>query len=149
MLPKSSFYKLIFLRILSITFGVMLATQCHIVSAQSSQDSLPINQDTIKDFRQISVRVLSAYKVQPRYIGSTKKWHLFLKKESRQAVDKKFSSIFGYKISTQRARIKNGWELNLGVDINPDNCPIVSQFTDDKTGFSLSASTTLSNQCIK
>ena len=149
MLPKSSFYKLIFLRILSITFGVVLTTQCHIVSAQSSQESLTINQETIKDFRQISVRVLSAYKVQPRYIGSTKKWHLFLKKESRQAVDKKFSSIFGYKISTQRTRIENGWELNLGVDINPDNCPTVNQFTDDKTGFSLSASTTLANQCIK
>jgi hypothetical protein len=136
------------LRIPSIAFGVILTTQCNLVSAQDSQESLSVTQQAITDFRQLSVRVLSAYKVQPHYIGSTEKWHLFLKKESRQAVDKEFSSIFGYKISTQGASIKNGWGLNLGMDINPDNCPEVTHYKDDKTGFTLPSAPTVKTQCL-
>ncbi len=146
---KSLFYKRTLLQISSAIFGVILSTQCHLVSAQDSQDSLSITQQAITDFRQLSVRILSAYKVQPHYIGSTEKWHLFLKKESRQAVDKEFSSIFGYKISIQGTSIENGWDLNLGVDINPDNCPEVTHYKEDKTGFSLSADTTLATRCLR
>ncbi|WP_019620020.1 hypothetical protein [Amphritea japonica] len=137
-----------FLRIFPVIFGAILTTQCHLVSAQESQESITINQQTLAGFRQLSIRVLSAYKVQPHYIGSTEKWHLFLKKESRQAVDKAFSSIFGYKIPAEGSSIENGWSLNMGVDINPDNCPEVTQYKKDKTGFTLPALPSVKTQCL-
>lgn len=136
------------LRISFIAFGVILTTQCNLVSAQESQERLSITQQTLAGFRQLSVRVLSAYKVQPHYIGSTEKWHLFLKKESRQAVDKEFSSIFGYKVSAESTSIENGWNLNLGVNINPDNCPEAAHYKKDKTGFTLPSAPTVKSQCL-
>ena len=126
----------------------MLTTQYQLVSAQESQESLTITQEALADFRQLSVRVLSAYKVQPRYVGSTEKWHLFLKKESRQAVDKTFSSIFGYRISAEDASATNGWNLSLGIDINPDHCPEVTLYKEDKTGFTLPSDPAVKTQCL-
>ena len=141
-------YKFIFLRFFPIIFGLILITQYQLVSAQESQESLTITQESLADFRQLSVRVLSAYKVQPRYVGSTEKWHLFLKKESRQAVDKAFSSIFGYKISVEDASATNGWNLSLGVDINPDHCPKVTHYKKNKAGFTLPSDPAVKTQCL-
>lgn len=133
----------------SLIFAAIITAQCSLARAQSSQETISVTQAAIKDFRQISVRILSAYKVHPRYIGSTEQWHLFLKKESRHAVDKEFSSIFGYKISTQGNSNENGWNLKLPtIEINPDNCPEVTQYKKDKRGFSLSADTTIAARCL-
>ncbi|WP_296063247.1 hypothetical protein [uncultured Amphritea sp.] len=137
------------LRLSSMIFGAILTSQCYLVNAQSSQESLSVSRQSVDSFRQISVRILSAYKTPPRYIGSTSRWHLFLKKETRKAVDKQFSTIFGYKVSRESSAIENGWELSLpAIEINPDNCPEVVRYHDDKTGFSLPAGTGTETRCI-
>ncbi len=137
------------LKISSIILATVLIGQCNLVQAESSQESLSITRQAINDFRQISVRILSAYKTPPRYIGSTTKWHLFLKKETREAVDKQFSTIFGYKIPRKDTPIENGWELSLPIiEIDPDNCPEVASYRDDKSGFSLPSGTNIAAHCI-
>lgn len=137
------------LRISLFIFSLFLTVQCSSVNAESSQESLTITRQAVNNFRQISVRILSAYKTPPHYIGSTTEWHLFLKKETRKAVDKQFSTIFGYKIPRQGSPVENGWELSLPViEIDPDNCPEVAHYRDDKSGFSLPAGANVTSRCI-
>jgi len=137
------------LKISSIILATVLIGQCNLVHAESSQERLSVTRQTVDNFRQISVRILSAYKTPPRYIGSTTKWHLFLKKETRSTVDKQFSTIFGYKIARDGNPVKHGWELSLPVvEIDPDNCPEAAHYTDDKRGFSLPSSAEIAARCI-
>ncbi|MBN1006593.1 hypothetical protein [Amphritea pacifica] len=137
------------LRISLFIISAILTIQCPRVNAESREKSFTVSQQSINHFRQISVRILSAYKTPPRYIGSTRHWHLFLKKETRKAVDKHFSTIFGYKIPRDISNIENGWELSLpAVAINPDNCPEVARYSDDKTSFSLPQGTEIAARCI-
>ncbi len=135
------------LRTSSIMLCAILTGQCY-SATQTSQENLKVTHATLADFRQLSIRVLAAYKSPPRYIGSTPKWHLFLKKETRQAVDKQFSSIFGYKIPRNNNDIENGWDLSLPIRINPDRCPRVSHYSDDKRRFSLPSADEVANRCM-
>ncbi|RTE64947.1 hypothetical protein EH243_14840 [Amphritea opalescens] len=137
------------LRISSIALTVLLAGQCHLAIAQNSQERLSVTKVSISQFRQLSVRVLSAYKIPPRYIGSTEQWHLFLKKETRNAVGKKFSTIFGYKIPRNHSSVEHGWDIQLPTaSIDPDNCPKVSHYNSDKSGFSLPPAKETASRCI-
>ncbi|WP_417227751.1 hypothetical protein [Amphritea sp.] len=126
--------------------SVILTGQCYSAS-QTNQESLQVTQASLTDFRQLSIRVLAAYKTPPRYIGSTPKWHLFLKKESRKAVGKRFSTIFGYKIPRKHT-IDNGWDLALPIRIDPDRCPEVSHYSDDRRRFSLPIGEEIADRCM-
>lgn len=134
------------LRMSSVILGVILTSHCY-AATQTNQESLQVTQASLADFRQLSIRVLAAYKTPPRYIGSTQKWHLFLKKETRKAVGKRFSSIFGYKIPRNHT-INNGWELALPTRIDPDRCPEVTHYSDDKRRFSLPVGEEIANHCM-
>ncbi|MDO6563743.1 hypothetical protein Q4488_10155 [Amphritea sp. 1_MG-2023] len=128
---------------------MMLTSQCYSGMTLNSQDHLTVTETSLTDFRQLSIRVLSAYKRPPRYIGSTDQWHLFLKKETLHRPDKPFSSIFGYKIPRRHDDIQNGWALPLpSIAIDPDNCPNVSRFNDDKSRFSLPSGKAIENRCL-
>ncbi len=48
------------LRLSSMIFGAILTSQCYLVNAQSSQESLSVSRQSVDSFRQISVRILSA-----------------------------------------------------------------------------------------
>lgn len=116
----------------------------------SNQRSLIVTSANMQAFRQISARILSAYKDQPRYIGSTTQWHLFLKKEARTGSGgKHFSTIFGYRIERARYPLENSWELALpSVEIDPDNCPLITDFSANKQKLFLQQSSDLKDRCL-
>lgn len=116
----------------------------------TDQQTLIITPAAVTEFRQISVRILAAYKHQPRYIGSTSRWHLFLKKEQRHgAGNKHFSTIFGYRIERNRYPMANHWTLELpSTEIDPDNCPDIAVFSADRQSLSLPSDTHLKNRCL-
>ena len=121
-----------------------------LAAAQTVQQTLQITEAGISEFRQISVRVLAAYKQQPHYVGSTEQWHLFLKKEHRSVTGKQFTSIFGYKIPNKRHSVENGWELRLpSPAIDPDNCPAVYLFNENKTAFNLPPGLVTQQHCLQ
>lgn len=117
--------------------------------ANEGLHSLAVDQENMLQFRQISLRILAAYKNQPRYIGSTDQWHLFLKKETSESDSRSFSSVFGYKIAAARADVINGWQLVLpAAPVNPENCPQITEFDTQYSRFSLPNGDLTRQACI-
>lgn len=114
------------------------------------QHSLSVTHENLQQFRQISLRILAAYKNQPHYIGSTGQWHLFLKKETSVSESRSYSSVFGYKIEVARADVINGWNLEIpAAPVNPENCPQITQFDAQYSGFSLPNGDLTRQACVE
>ncbi|RRD01766.1 hypothetical protein [Amphritea balenae] len=112
-------------------------------------NSLVIQQDEITNFRQISLRILAAYKHQPHYVGSTAQWHLFLRKQVSTSESRSFTAVFGYKIPKDKAIIENGWDLVLPSNaIDPEDCPTAKEYLKDKTGFILAEGLMTKSACV-
>jgi len=122
----------------ALLFSLLLCAGTVQAADEQGQHSMAISQSDIDQFRLISLRILSAYKHQPHYIGSTDEWHLFLRKQHANSSNSNYASVFGYKIAIDRATAANGWELSLpSREINPENCPMVSDFSESMSGFTL------------
>ncbi|MCV6610794.1 MAG: hypothetical protein OIF55_08505 [Amphritea sp.] len=139
-------------RCFSLLFSVCLLLPVNtLAQSNTDQRSLIITAASVQEFRQISSRILSAHKHQPRYVGSTEQWHLFLKKEARNGSGgKHFSTIFGYRIKRADSPLENSWELVLpSIGIDPENCPLISRFSADKRSLFLPPGSDLKDRCLQ
>lgn len=74
----------------------------------SGEQSIEVNEEAIKGYEEIDLDKLDS---ESRYLGSTDKWHLFAKTLTSFAGDRPFDTTFGFKITSDKATIKNGWKL--------------------------------------